>query len=289
MLKVLMLCMSLISISAMGYNKPIIGPTAPFTVEGGIDYIARIDSGASNSSLHAYDLHIIDGDAQNKKNNIGKMIGFTTENNQGEKQRLKAKIVSISTVKNSQGIETRYIVELELNFAGDERKVRVNLRDRSHMDYKLLIGRNWLKHHYLVDVQQKPIIGERAKIHINEANLTYKARIDTGAVENSLHAYNLRINNEDLHVKDNNIGKLITFTTANEKGQTVTLTRPVVETSLIRNAQGSEVRYMVDLTLGEPGKEYKVRVNLKDRSKMKQKLLIGRNWLQGHYVVDVSK
>ena len=43
------------------------------------------------------------------------------------------------------------------------------------------------------------------------------------------------------------------------------------------------------LSVGEPGQEFQVDVNLKDRSKMGHKLLIGRNWLQGHYMVDVSK
>lgn len=290
MLKLCIFLLSMLSAGAFAYNKPVLGPTEGFTLaEGNLKYEARIDTGASNSSLHAYDFHILGGGAKNKADNIGKLLEFTTENNQGQKQRLEARIVDTSTVKNSQGIETRYMVELTLGFAGDNRKVRVNLRDRSHMNFKLLIGRNWLKNHYLVDVQQKPIIGAKAKIHIKEADLTYKARIDTGAVENSLHAYNLHVENEDLQTKDNNIGKLITFTTNNEKGQTVTLTRPIVETSLIRNAQGSEIRYMVDLTLGEPDHEYSVRVNLKDRSKMKQKLLIGRNWLNGHYLVDVSK
>ena len=290
MRKILMLCISLMPIMAFAYSKPVLGPTEFFSInQGQIKYDARIDTGASNSSLNAYQLHVIGGSSDNKADNIGKIIEFTTQNEKGQVQHLKARIVDISRVKNAQGKETRYMVELTLGFAGDVRKVRVNLRNREHMDFKLLIGRNWLKNHYLVDVQQKPIIGARAPIHIKEADLTFKARIDTGAVENSLHAYNLHVNNEDLIVKDNNIGKLITFTTNNEKGQTVTLTRPIVETSLIRNAQGSEVRYMVNLTLGEPGKEYLVRVNLKDRSAMKQKLLIGRNWLDGHYLVDVGR
>jgi hypothetical protein len=33
--------------------------------------------------------------------------------------------------------------------------IYVNLRDRSHMNYKLLIGRNFLKHNYIVDVSEK--------------------------------------------------------------------------------------------------------------------------------------
>ena len=116
----------------------------------------------------------------------------------------------------------------------------------------------------------------------------FRTRIDTGAVENSLHALDLNVANgvDDM---DANIGKMLSFTTENEKGVSHRVQAMIVETSLIRNAQGSEIRYMVELTVGEPGQEYKVKVNLRDRSKMSYKLLIGRNWLQGHYLVDVER
>ncbi len=86
-----------------------------------------------------------------------------------------------------------------------------------------------------------------------------------------------------------NVGKMLSFMTENEQGVSHKVKARIVETSLIRNAQGSEVRYMVELNIGEPGSEYKVKVNLRDRSKMSYKLLIGRNWLQGHYLVDVDQ
>ncbi len=290
MLRVILFFMSLLPLVSSAYDKPVLGPSEPFTLEeGGIPFEARIDTGASNSSLHAFDLHVIGGEAKKKKDNIGKMLRFTTANEEGKQYQMEARIVDVSTVKNAQGTESRYMVDLTLNFAGDARKVKVNLRDRRHMDYKMLIGRNWIKGHYLVDVQQLPVIGARAPIHIVESDLTYHARIDTGAVENSLHATHIRVHDEDKQNMDNNIGKLVTFTTSNEKDQSAEVTTRIKNTSLIRNAQGSEIRYMVELEIGEPGKEYKVLVNLKDRSKMRQKLLIGRNWLEGHYLVDVEK
>ena len=181
------------------------------------------------------------------------------------------------------------MVNLEIGFPDALKKVKVNLRDRSHMDYKLLIGRNFLKKDYIVDVSEKKTIGPIAKLNIKQANLIYNTRIDTGAVENSLHAVNLRIEKEDKTDMENNIGKMITFTTENDKGKKVDIRTKIRGTSLIRNAQGSEIRYMVRLSVGEPGQEFLVDVNLKDRSKMSHKLLIGRNWLQGHYMVDVSK
>lgn len=289
MLKVICFCAILLTMPSWAAQKEIIGQTAQLSVEEvGLIYDARMDTGAANTSLHATDLEIEGGSAAKMKDNIGKTLWFTTQNEVGEARRLSAKIVKVSTVKNSQGRETRYMVSLHLGFDGKERQVKVNLRDRSHMDYRLLVGRNWLKDHYIVDVAEKQLIGPVATINIVETGLQYKTRIDTGAVENSLHAVDLKIEGgvEDM---EKNVGKMIAFTTENEQGERQRVRSRIVETSLIRNAQGSEIRYMVELNVGEPGKEYKTKVNLRDRSKMTNKLLIGRNWLQGHYMVDVSR
>ncbi|RTR32024.1 RimK/LysX family protein [Shewanella atlantica] len=288
MLRKIGFCMLLASSTCWAGDKAIIGSSELMSVEQtGLSYEARIDTGAVNTSLHAFDLEIEGGSEKNMKDNVGKTLFFTTENEDGEQKRLKAKIVKTSTVSNSQGRETRYMVDLNVGFQGKERKVRVNLRDRNHMDYKLLIGRNWLKGKYIVDVSEKKVIGPVAPINILESGLTFETRIDTGAVENSLHAVDLKVENGEPDM-EKNIGKRLSFTTENEKGESHRVNAMIVETSLIRNAQGSEIRYMVELTVGQPGQEYKVKVNLKDRSKMSYKLLIGRNWLQGHYMVDVS-
>lgn len=155
------------------------------------------------------------------------------------------------------------------------------------MDYQLLVGRNWLKNKYIVDVSDKKIIGPIASINILETGMMFNTRIDSGAGLTSLHAIDLHVENG---VKDmeKNIGKTLSFTTENELGETKRVHAMIVDTEFIRSAQGRELRYKVELTLGEKGQEYKVKVNLKDRSKMSHKLLIGRNWLQGHYLVDVS-
>ncbi|MEZ9139297.1 MULTISPECIES: RimK/LysX family protein [unclassified Shewanella] len=278
-----------ISFSSMAAEKEVLGQTEMMSVsQNGVVFEARMDTGAVNSSLHALDINVEGGSAKKMKDNIGKNVSFTTFNEKGEQENITAEIVGVSTVSNSQGTETRYAVKLPITFGESTRKVKVNLKNRTTMDYKLLIGRNWLKSRYVVDVSEKKFIGPTAGISIVESGLIFDTRIDTGAVENSLHAVNLRIKDEDKTNMDNNVGKDVTFTTMNEKNETVDVTARIHSTSLIRNAQGSEIRYMVTLTIGEPGEEFKVDVNLRDRSKMTYKLLIGRNWLQGHYIVDVN-
>ncbi|MEO0531631.1 MAG: RimK/LysX family protein, partial [Planctomycetota bacterium] len=51
--------------------------------------------------------------------------------------------------------ERRYKVWLELLHNGVSRRVHVSLNDRKHMEYQLLIGRNYLRGRFLVDVAEK--------------------------------------------------------------------------------------------------------------------------------------
>ena len=143
--------------SAMAYgdNKSVIGETAWIKI-GDVPFplLSRIDTGARITSIHATDISIEKGSAT-PKDNIGKQITFTTINRDGTTHTLTTPIVKVSTVKNSQGTEQRYVVELLLSWQTIEKKIEVNLRDRSHMSYKLLIGRNFLSTDFLVDVDRE--------------------------------------------------------------------------------------------------------------------------------------
>jgi hypothetical protein len=135
--------------------KEIVGETARMTVEEtGLSFLARIDTGARRTSIHAADIFISDR-AEEAKDDIGKTISFITRNNKGERKIMEATIVDVTNVRNAQGQEDRYEVELTIAWQQSRKKVRVNLRDRSKMTYKLLIGRNWLADDFLVDVDIK--------------------------------------------------------------------------------------------------------------------------------------
>jgi hypothetical protein len=182
------------SVSVFASEKTVLSQVESMTIaNSGLLYRARIDTGAVNTSLHAVDLKIIGGAFKKMKSNVGKDIEFTTENERGEKKRIQAEIVSTSIVKNSQGVETRYMVKIDVGFPNKLHNIHVNLRDRSQMNYKLLIGRNFLNKGYIVDVSEKKTIGPLAELSIKQTGLMYNTRIDTGAVENSLHAVNIRI------------------------------------------------------------------------------------------------
>lgn len=121
--------------------------------EADLDFIARIDSGSTNTSLHALDLQI-EGEAERADENVGKQIHFRTVNGRGEMRQVDGRIAGVFEVRNAQGTEIRYAVPLHLVWKGSLRRVLVNLRDRSEMDYKLLVGRDWIHGNVLIDVER---------------------------------------------------------------------------------------------------------------------------------------
>ncbi|MUK49402.1 ATP-dependent zinc protease family protein [Aliivibrio fischeri] len=137
----------------------------------------------------------------------------------------------------------------------------------------------------------KTIVGQIETIHIDELNTDYEARIDTGAATTSIHATNIQIINQEDESDDmrDHLGDTVKFTTYNEDKVATEHTGRIIKVSKIRNAQGVERRYAVRMHLRFNGEEKKVAVNLRDRSKLDYKLLIGRNWLEGDYLVDVEK
>ncbi|MGR5142079.1 ATP-dependent zinc protease [Photobacterium sp. DNB23_23_1] len=138
-------------------SKSIVGQVETIKVyDLEMDYLARIDTGAATTSIHAKDINVIgdDSDSDNMRDHLGHTVEFTSVNENGEKAQYKGKIVKVSKIRNAQGVERRYSVEMDLGWNGEHKTVTVNLRDRSKLDYKLLIGRNWLEGDYLVDVEK---------------------------------------------------------------------------------------------------------------------------------------
>lgn len=138
-------------------QKSIVGQVEDIKIEElGLNFLARIDTGAATTSIHAEDINVIGTKKEYKdlRKHLGERVSFTAVNEKGEKATYEAEIVKVMRVRNAQGVERRFIVNLTLNWNGEKKKIQVNLRDRKKLDYKLLIGRNWLEGDYLVDVEK---------------------------------------------------------------------------------------------------------------------------------------
>ncbi len=114
----------------MTKDKIVIGLTEKIDVLGGKGHKvvkARIDTGASISSIDKNFAQSL---------GVGPVTGFTL-------------------IKQAHGKSQRAIVKLHMKICGKEFKHRCSLADRSHMRYKLLIGRNILKNGFLIDPSKK--------------------------------------------------------------------------------------------------------------------------------------
>jgi hypothetical protein len=140
-------------------DKHIIGATAIVKEAGtGIPFRARIDTGAKSCSLHVEKIEIID-EEKSRLRNIGKTVRFLVKGENGKTEWIESKIAAAVRIKSSVfkngEFDRRYKVRLTLQWKEFRKEVLVTLNDRTEMAYPLLIGRNFLRGDFLVDVDQK--------------------------------------------------------------------------------------------------------------------------------------
>jgi hypothetical protein len=139
-------------------QKRVIGATAVLTeANSGLPFAARVDTGAASCSLHVEQIEITD-ESTTPIDNIGKPIRFQVRNEKGDTAWIETKIARVvrihSSVQKEGEFDRRYKVQLTLRWEGFSKDVLVTLNDRTEMVYPLLIGRNYLRGDFLVDVDK---------------------------------------------------------------------------------------------------------------------------------------
>ncbi len=108
--------------------------------------VARIDSGAASSAAHCDKLWI---------ETIGGKKVLCCHFLKRSKRVLRFETYAQKRVKSSNGsMETRFTVKLRVKLGTVEKKTTVTLTDRSTMNYSVLLGRRFLRGHFLIDVSQ---------------------------------------------------------------------------------------------------------------------------------------
>lgn len=129
-----------------------IGPVTTVTeVTTGVPFPARVDTGATTCSIH-YEAIEIEDPAESPEDNVGKQARILIRSPEGEKEWVSTKIVDHVMVRTTTDEDPRYKVQLKLRWQDVEKKVLVTLSDREKMKYPFLIGRNFLKGDFVVDV-----------------------------------------------------------------------------------------------------------------------------------------
>ncbi len=120
--------------------------------EAGISFAARLDSGATVSSINARDFKVPGGDPRNMRANVGKTLQFVVENERGESAPVSARIDQVRGIRTADCRELRYHVYLTVVFRGEEYPLLMNVNNRSRSRDKMLLGRNFLRHGWAVAV-----------------------------------------------------------------------------------------------------------------------------------------
>ena len=132
----------------MATRKAIIGRTEHVEFpDYGITIAAKVDTGADRNSVHATRIKIVEENGV-KLLRCRILKGPQVEFNEFDSVR----------VKSSNGeIQHRFKVKLSVNVFGKNYKTSFSLTDRQKMKYPVLLGKNFLRNRFLVDVALKNI------------------------------------------------------------------------------------------------------------------------------------
>lgn len=134
-------------------KKHVIGATAKLMEkQSELIFSARVDSGAKSCSLHIEKYEIVD-ESEKMADNIGKVVKFQVKNGENKTHWLESKIAGYVIIKTSDNRERRYKVPITFRWKNMEKEILVTLNNRDHMEYPLLLGRNFLRGDFLVDVE----------------------------------------------------------------------------------------------------------------------------------------
>ncbi|CZF79737.1 hypothetical protein GCE9029_01625 [Grimontia celer] len=124
----------------------------------GSNYKARVDTGATTSSLNATDIQEFERDGKT-------WVRFNlahTQNGEDESEPLatiEAPVTRWVKIRqaSTEGLERRPVVELRVRLGELHEKTQFTLADRSHMEFPVLLGREFFKDIAVVDVSQSYI------------------------------------------------------------------------------------------------------------------------------------
>lgn len=115
---------------------------------------AKIDTGAYSSSVHCHHIEEIQKDGiSHVKFNL-----LDPEHPHYNGQLLILPIVDKRDVKSSNGQSSlRYFIQTQIRIFESDYEIELSLTDRSEMRFPILIGRNFLKNNFIVDVAKKNV------------------------------------------------------------------------------------------------------------------------------------
>ncbi|WP_317192427.1 ATP-dependent zinc protease family protein [Sphingobacterium faecale] len=135
-------------------------------------------------------------------------------------------------------------------------------------------------------MKEKLIIGRYEIVDLPELGMyNIESKIDTGAETSVLHCEDFEIIEKDGH----------RFITCHikphlEEEEILTLTFPIHRERVVKSSFGqTETRHIFLTKIRMFDQLFDIKLSLRDRSSMSYPMLLGRNFISGKFLVDVSK
>ncbi len=134
----------------MAADKMLVGELESVWIEPpGVKLTARIDTGASSSSLHADELIGFERDGDDWVR-----FNIVVNNEAIPVEAAVSRYVRVIQQADAQG-SRRPVVNLRIRLGDVQDTYEFTLADRSHLDYQVILGRNFLTDMAVVDVAQQ--------------------------------------------------------------------------------------------------------------------------------------
>ncbi|UQB41537.1 ATP-dependent zinc protease [Thiomicrospira microaerophila] len=137
-------------------DKVLAGVEPVFFASTESHLLARVDSGATTSSLSAQDIEIVSQDGLDWVYFSISIKGLQQEQPAIDWVRLRQPLVRYAEIRqaNNANPVRRPVVLLWVQIQGQWMELEFTLTDRSHLSYPVLLGRNLLENGWLLDVSR---------------------------------------------------------------------------------------------------------------------------------------
>lgn len=141
--------------------------------------------------------------------------------------------------------------------------------------------------HLLKKINDKKVVGRLEKIDLPGLSLfALDAKLDTGAYTSSLHCHKVKRYQKE----GREWVRFFVLDPDHPEYEEKEFHSPVHNVKKVRSSNGQlQTRVIIKQKTVFAGRKSQIRLSLADRTEMKYPVLIGRRFLSGTYLVDVSK
>ncbi len=148
-------------------SKIVIGATEHIKIEPPeLTLRARIDTGAKTTSIDARNIIPFERDGK-------KWVKFSVYDGDMEYKVERPVYDTVRIKRHGEKSQRRYMIKIRVTAGDISQLIRVSLTDRSKYEFPILIGRNFLKDYFIVDVSKYNVLKklQKSKKEINDTKL----------------------------------------------------------------------------------------------------------------------